>query len=108
MAPVKSKSSEAIIPPEPVAPAIPPAPEPVAPATPSVLGGRPAPVPTVGRIVLYCEVDGIESAAIIVRVYNATCVNLRTFPDSNESHFQTRNLVVEGVSPGCWKWPPRV
>ena len=74
----------------------------------SALSGTPAVEPTVGRIVLYIEESGIESAAIIAKVHNTTCVNLRTFPDSNASHFHTRTNVVEGLSPGCWKWPTRV
>ena len=69
---------------------------------------KPAPapvVPSIGRIVIYTEQSGVETAALIVAVLNATCVNLRTFPDDNESHFKTRSAVVEGPGPGCWKWP---
>ena len=63
--------------------------------------------PSLGRIVLYTEEDGTQSPGIVVKVHNVTCVNLRTFQDSNQQHFQARLDVVEGTSPGTWMWPPR-
>ena len=69
--------------------------------------------PSIGRIVHY----GIETqsgagpvawnAAIIVRVHNATCVNLKVFED-NYGTIPFKTSVCLGEGAGEWRWPPRV
>ncbi len=76
---------------------------PTTPGTP--LPATRAGKPTVGRIVHYIEESGAETAAIVARVVSGTMVNLRTFPDSNLHHLQSREDVNEGTVPGCWRWP---
>lgn len=75
-----------------------------------------APVPTLGRIVLYrprpgeCrqwavpEVD--QYPAVVVRVWSPRCVNLSVLTDSPQPMHATS--VEPGEIPGTWSWPPRV
>jgi len=71
--------------------------------------------PTIGRIVIYKYHDaekptvfaGNECAAIIVRVLNDTCVNLRLIEDSAAMP-PLKTSVVLGTQPTTWRWPERV
>lgn len=73
--------------------------------------------PTIGRIVHYnvAATDrylrGSESdkvlPAVIVRVHDSTCVNLRVEPD-REGYTVWRERVMLGTGPGQWCWPVRV
>lgn len=75
-------------------------------------------VPTVGRIVLVpmdpATNNGADIApAVIVRVWNERCVNVRVLADSPESEWRTSLLQVEdladsGAGLHFWMWPPRV
>lgn len=62
--------------------------------------------PTKGRIVFFHAADGEPLAAIIVKVWNDTCVNLAVIDESGT--LSARTSVVQGDEPGKWNWPPRV
>lgn len=60
--------------------------------------------PTIGRIVLYKAGDGNDLPAIVVKVWNDTCVNLKVFTnDAEQALFVTS--VTEGDQRGSWRWP---
>lgn len=73
--------------------------------------------PTIGRIVIYHTTEqdktmlrntGNESnelPAIIVCVWNDTCVNLQVIADGNKNIWKTS--VIEGNKEGNWSWPTR-
>ena len=60
--------------------------------------------PTIGRIVHYKVDDGGIAPAIITRVHNDDCVNLRIFLDGRPC--ESRTSVVRGDGRGQWDWPP--
>ena len=73
--------------------------------------------PSIGRIVHYtCQFTGEHLAAIIVRVWSDTCVNLRIFYDgTNHGQVHPNEWVTsvkydESVNPQnqTWHWPERV
>jgi hypothetical protein len=69
--------------------------------------------PTVGRIVHFVDPKrpDVAIAAIIVRVWSDTCVNLQLFQDSNAlGGWETSVLYDENASPAAraWHWPPKV
>ena len=61
--------------------------------------------PSIGRIVHYKLDDGKLVPAIITKVWNEVCVNLRVFMDSKEIDHTTS--VMEGEDVGQWVWPER-
>ena len=64
--------------------------------------------PTVGRIVHFRTYSNDEvEPAIITKVHNDTCVNLRIFSDSQPHNDEFRISVTQGDSRGQWNWPPR-
>ena len=66
-------------------------------------------IPTIGRIVHYnafADEHVKVSPAIITRVHNEECVNLRVFFDGRPSTPMTS--VVRGDKLGQWNWPPKV
>lgn len=76
----------------------------------------PGQVPTIGRIVLYkpTSTDAIHFRnwkdsevlpAIIVMVWDATCVNLKVFDNGPTDALKTSVLL--GDEPGQWNWPKR-
>lgn len=72
-------------------------------------------MPTVGRIVHYwLPADSAGSrlncvAAVITRVWNSECVNLKVIPDSNGPGAWLTSIVRSGTPMrGCWSWPERV
>lgn len=77
--------------------------------------------PSVGRIVQFKPTDSQRAelervgnpvdpddwlAAIVVRVWSDTCVNLRVFADGDAAPWVTSAELGEGVY--NWRWPPRV
>ena len=67
--------------------------------------------PSIGRIVHFAfgtsEEEKFWVPAVVTRVHNATCVNLRAFgDDSCNSTWHTS--VCQGEDVGSWRWPPRV
>ena len=70
--------------------------------------------PTVGRIVHYYPTDsdrfgetGKPIAAVIVRVWSDECVNLRLFPDSDDSPWVSSVPYDLEAGEYSWSWPPR-
>jgi hypothetical protein len=73
--------------------------------------------PTVGRIVNFTLPDypvgarnaGEVRGAVITRVWNNTCVNLRVFTDgsNDEGQSEYHTSVVQGDVMGKWNWPVR-
>ncbi len=66
-------------------------------------------LPTVGRIVHYNEHvmgDVVPRAAIVIRVWTGTCVNLKVFTEDGD-HVRTSVTMSEDGTPGTWSWPPR-
>ena len=61
--------------------------------------------PSIGRIVHFNSADG-PKAAIIVKVWSNTTVNLRVFPDANDNQYETS--VVQGKELRNWDWPVQV
>lgn len=73
--------------------------------------------PSIGRIVHYVsQFNGNHVAAIVVRVWSDTCVNLRVFYDGTndapdgESEWHTSRTLDESADPqkGTWHWPEKV
>jgi hypothetical protein len=62
--------------------------------------------PTVGRIVHFME-GGQPLPALITKVHNDTCVNLRVFYDSNRNG-AWKSSVTQGTGEASWAWPPIV
>ena len=70
--------------------------------------------PTIGRTVLYRVAPGDRYLrgsdvlpAVIVRVHDSACVNLRVEPD-RPGYSVWKERVVFGAGPGQWSWPVRV
>lgn len=61
--------------------------------------------PTVGRIVHIHVENEQPLAAIIVHVWNDTCVNVTAFSSNGDPVGKTS--VLYGPGPGNWAWPPR-
>lgn len=66
--------------------------------------------PSIGRIVHFYDADMPDSpvAAIIVRVWSDTCVNLRTFGDHAFVGYETSVVLDDAAANKYWSWPPRV
>lgn len=63
--------------------------------------------PTLGRIVIFKDSEGIEHAAIITHVWNDTCVNLKAFGNHNNTDMVVTSC-VQGDSSNQWNWPVKV
>jgi hypothetical protein len=59
--------------------------------------------PTVGRIVHFMD-GGQPLPAIITKVHNDTCVNLRVFYDTNRNG-AWKSSVMQGTGDSSWAWP---
>jgi len=72
--------------------------------------------PSIGRIVIFHLGDGDdginngsrEVAAIVTRVWNDICVNLRLFYDGEGCPTEWKTSAELGTQPGQWSWPERV
>ena len=73
------------------------------------------PIPTIGRIVLFCGDDGQDRPAIVTHVWSPFCVNLQVFPkdSSDGNNCGSRTSVThagpetnEKATPGTWHWMP--
>jgi len=72
--------------------------------------------PSIGRIVIFHvkEMEGdinngaLEAPAMILRVWNDTCVNLRVFFDGDGCLTEFKSSATNGSEPGQWSWPERV
>lgn len=75
--------------------------------------------PTIGRIVLVPMAPSVNNGAdtapaIISRVWNDTCINVRVMADNEDTPPLLTSVVqvpsVDGRSPNerVWAWPPRV
>jgi len=65
-------------------------------------------VPSIGRIVHFNSADGPQ-AAIVVKVWNPTSVNLKVFPDGSGSELcRYETSVVQGKELRNWDWPEQV
>lgn len=60
--------------------------------------------PTIGRIVHYNAEDGEVYPAIILKVWNPTCVNLEVF---GPAPCKYPTSVMQGDEMSSWQWPPR-
>ena len=63
--------------------------------------------PSLGRIVLFRSMDGVEYPSIITRVWSDTCVNLMVF-SSESSSFTSIVQDEEMKQTQGWRWPPRI
>lgn len=70
--------------------------------------------PTVGRIVHFNR-DGQRLPAIVIRVHNETCIDVKVMADADNDVVRSTCLDEETVAgtdnemsnvPGCWCWPP--
>lgn len=61
--------------------------------------------PTVSRIVHYTDTNGVDTAAIVTKVWSDTTVNLTLFPDYHTADALRVESVSEGSGPGTWHWP---
>lgn len=69
-------------------------------------GSDPIQPPSIGRIVTYNDPEHGLCAALVVKVWSDTCVNLHVFrPDSGCTDF--RSSVLWGGAAGQWDWPKR-
>lgn len=71
----------------------------------------PAPVvPTLGRVVIFHYRENQDRMAHVVRVHNATKVDLHVHmlvaEDKRDAVCEVLG-VCEGSELGCWSWPPR-
>jgi len=72
------------------------------------------PIPTIGRVVLFCGTDGEDRPAIVTHVWSPFCVNLHVFgKDSSDASAGIRTSVThagpetnEKATPGTWHWMP--
>lgn len=66
--------------------------------------------PSVGRIVHFIQAPGDEcQAAIVVRVWTPTMVNLAAFDGNGEPFRKTSvPMLTEGGAGFSWHWPERV
>ncbi len=65
--------------------------------------------PTLCRMVLYTESDGVESPAVVTRVISDTKVGLTVFPFGRTPlvHVVAEMAKDNGNSRQTWRWPPR-
>ena len=49
--------------------------------------------------------DGDVCAAVVVRTFGSSTVNLQVLLDGTDSYWATSRM--EGAEPGQWSWPPR-
>jgi hypothetical protein len=70
--------------------------------------------PSVGRIVHFICSDNVRVPAIITKVHNATCVNLRVFfncntPETDQDFFNSSTFDNRSdATYGTWCWPPKL
>lgn len=64
--------------------------------------------PSIGRIVHFCDGEGMLSPAVIVKVFSETCVSLAVLHQGG--HMLWPSSVVQGneLTKMSWFWPPRV
>jgi hypothetical protein len=70
--------------------------------------------PTVGRIVLFKNTQGVVFPAVIVHVGipddENSWVNIRVFTNSTDFPWETsvtKNTMTDGQADRSWEWPPR-
>lgn len=68
--------------------------------------------PSITRIVVFRDQTrgGLDSPAIITRVWGPTCVNLKVLPDCAPVYDVTSQVLIvpEFQSAHGWFWPPRL
>ena len=64
--------------------------------------------PTIGRIVHFYGDEDEPIAAVVVRVWDEECVNLRLLEDGPDTPWMTSVPYHEDKREFSWSWPPLV